>query len=371
MNTLGTSGLSNLIGASYGDMGRDGADAELTRRLIGFEQEVIGEIEARSLAEFPEAADAIAVMVAGYRQFVETTVTPAAAYQAFRQLYSYTQGRVNDIIAECLSSVFPKRPVPETFSSVFGDKRRLDVARIVHGLNTRGFHVMDSFLPEGLVSAMRGALRNDETDRLALRDGKATFPETVLVDEQAITGLASDPLLYYVAQDYLNVPPVLTYVNSWLSKPHNNDPQRLIEYAQLFHFDMSHPRFVKAFVYLTDVGPANGPHCMVPGSHIYKPDQLWRDGRIADNVMDAFYPHHLWKHVTGPAGTVVFVDTNSFHKGNPVVEGERHILEFYYTNTLFGEHCAPLDTGRGFNPWRFGKVDRYSPRFLQRYSLGN
>ena len=51
-------------------------------------------------------------MVAGYRQFVETTVTPAAAYQAFRQLYSYTQGRVNDIIAECLSSIFPKRPVP-------------------------------------------------------------------------------------------------------------------------------------------------------------------------------------------------------------------------------------------------------------------
>src|SRR5688572_28727204 len=98
MNTLSTSGLSNLIGASYGDMGRDGADAELTRRLIGFEREVIGEIEARSLAEFPEAADAIAVMVAGYRQFVETTVTPAAAYQAFRQLYSYTQGRVNDII---------------------------------------------------------------------------------------------------------------------------------------------------------------------------------------------------------------------------------------------------------------------------------
>src|SRR5262249_19285766 len=152
---------------------------------------------------------------------------------------------------------------------------------------------------------------------------------------EAIARLSSDPLFYYVASEYLNVAPVLGFITAWISRPHKNDDATLSKSAQLFHVDMSNPAFLKVFVYLNDVDEKNGPHCLVPGTQSQKPDSLWRDGRITDAEMQEQIPCEKWDFQIGEAGSVFFVDTKAFHKGVPLIEGERHLAQFYYVDTLF------------------------------------
>ena len=62
------------------------------------------------------------------------------------------------------------------------------------------------------------------------------------------------------------------------------------EAAQLFHFDMDRIRFLKVFIYLTDVGTENGPHVYVRGSHRSKPPAFFRDRRFSDAEVKRAFP---------------------------------------------------------------------------------
>jgi hypothetical protein len=95
-------------------------------------------------------------------------------------------------------------------------------------------------------------------------------------------------------------------------------------------------------------------------------------GRISDAEMAEFFPESNWEYQIGEAGSVFFVDTKAFHKGVPLIEGERHLAQIYYIDTLFGEH-VPLAAGTPeFRPARFRVGIRdCSSRFLTRYALRN
>ena len=86
------------------------------------------------------------------------------------------------------------------------------------------------------------------------------------------------------------------------------------------------------------INEKNGPHCLVPRTHKEKVPALWRHGHISDEQMLAHYPESEWDYQSGEAGSVFFVDTKAFHKGVPLIEGERYIVQFHYVDALFGEH---------------------------------
>ena len=58
--------------------------------------------------------------------------------------------------------------------------------------------------------------------------------------------------------------------------------------------------------------------------------------RVTDKELEKYYPKSSLKEVTGPSGTIVFGDTSCWHKGKPIVKGDRLILQLEYTNSLFG-----------------------------------
>ena len=91
--------------------------------------------------------------------------------------------------------------------------------------------------------------------------------------------------------------------------------------AQLYHFDMDRPQFLKLFFYLTDVTPDTGPHCYVRASHRERPAALWRDGRHADDEVLALYGRASEVEITAPRGTLIAVDTSGFRKGKPLIRG--------------------------------------------------
>ena len=135
--------------------------------------------------------------------------------------------------------------------------------------------------------------------------------------------------------DYLGAP-ILRSCSAWNScRPSSFTASDMDRAAQSYHFDNDNPSgWTKVFVYLTDVGPHNGPHVFAPGSHQSLPTTLTRDGRFSDQEVESIYgPGDV---LTGPAGTVIVADTQGFHKGMLVAEGVRTIFEVEFTTSLFG-----------------------------------
>lgn len=153
----------------------------------------------------------------------------------------------------------------------------------------------------------------------------------------AVAALMNDPVLLAIARDYLGCEPILDTFQIWASPAFDRGPSS--EAAQVFHYDMAHPKFVKFFVYLTAVTPSSGPHCVVPKTH--RRDWVgWKlrfnSSRISDNDIETAYPA-LVKELTGRTGLVIAEDTRAFHKGKHPTEGCRFILEAYFVNAVIGE----------------------------------
>jgi hypothetical protein len=350
---------------------------ELALKSIAAEGEICDQLASDLVRRFPKDRTSIETLINGYREFARTAKTPADAYYAFRYLYSKTSGASNAVIGKHLSAKFPKPLVPQSISSIFGDFTDESIQRIVSGIRQDGVFRLDQKLPMEAVQELI-----DGMDYQAARDNGAgayepaadrkVYLETALLSAPMMTKIATDPLLYFVASEYLNAEPVMGYLGAWISRPHANNVETLSQRAQLFHFDMSNPGFIKAFIYLNDVSDRNGPHCVVPGTHRKKAASLWKDGRLDDEEMAGHYAKDTWQTQIGEAGSIFFVDTSGFHKGTPLLEGHRRLAEFYYVNTLFGEH-VPLKKGApAFDPWRCGSDIRdYTPRFFTRYALGS
>ena len=326
---------------------------------------------------YPEASSSIQSMVQSLTEFAATGVTPQTGYYLFRNLYYRTTGISNDRITGELARIFPKPELPKFIRSVTGDYRSADVVAIVNELKRNGVYRLKTTLPAELVhvlreGAAREAAKNKNAGYFRENEARTLYLESALLACPEMTRLSADPLFYHVSSQYLGVEPVLNFITAWILRPHLNEQSTLSRSAQLFHIDISNPSFLKVFIYLNNVSEKNGPHCLVPRTHREKAPALWRDGRISDEEMFAHYPESEWDYQIGEAGSVFFVDTKAFHKGVPLIEGERHVAQFYYVDTLFGEH-VPLRPGTpGFRPERFGpSIQDYGPRFLSRYALGN
>jgi hypothetical protein len=152
----------------------------------------------------------------------------------------------------------------------------------------------------------------------------------------AVAALMNDPVLVAIARDYLGCEPILDTCLIWAS-PVFGEGQP-IETTQWFHYDAAHPRFIKCFVYLTDVDANSGPHCVVPTTH--RPDIAgWRlrrgPARISDGQIERAYPG-MTRQLLGPKGTVIAEDTRAFHKGKQPTRGCRFVLELYFVNVVLG-----------------------------------
>jgi hypothetical protein len=152
----------------------------------------------------------------------------------------------------------------------------------------------------------------------------------------AVAALMNDPVLVGTARDYLGFEPVLDTCLIWASPAFGD--RRSSEVTQWFHYDTGHPRFIKFFVYLTDVDSDSGPHCVVPTTH--RPDVVgWKlrlgPSRISDEQIEAAYPG-MARELPGPKGTVIAEDTRAFHKGKQPRRGCRFVLELYFVNVVVG-----------------------------------
>lgn len=172
--------------------------------------------------------------------------------------------------------------------------------------------------------------------------------QNLALQKKEILLLSIDPFFLNIAAKYLNTIPILTQANVLLSLPSmkkENNPSELSSNGQLFHQDNEYFSFLKIFIYLTDVGSNDGPHVYIPKTHR---NQLIDNGipfsqRVFDHKIKEIYENYKIQNVYGKSGTILFGDTHCSHKGTPLKEGYRLMLQFEYASTLYGSETPPFE----------------------------
>ena len=143
--------------------------------------------------------------------------------------------------------------------------------------------------------------------------------------------LANDPKVIGVVSAYFGCKPYLDSIQAWWSSSGHQEPEE----AENFHRDNDSIRFLKLFLYATDVGLTNGPHVFVAGSH--SSPRLNKRGRLSDQEVENTFGREAIRYMTGVAGDAFLEDTYGIHKGQLPQEGRRLLIQFRYsvTETVF------------------------------------
>lgn len=311
----------------------------------------------------------------------------AQGQRVLRPLYVHTQGVVNEVYRKLHAKAFPPR-MPSVVEGALGrvDAERRAWARAT--LDRDGFLVWPTPLAAETVARLRGfgetapaLARNTLHDDAPVPNypGPGGEAKKYLIDQQVLLGspdvrdLLFDPSVRAVAEAALGCEPVQDMFAMWWSTARTGDTPEAehrarSEAAQLHHFDMDRLGFIKMFVYLTDVTPETGPHALVRGSHRQRPASLWRDGRIGDAEVAAAYPAEDQRALCGPAGTILWVDTRVFHKGTPLLRGQRLLFQIEFSTDLWGAPWAPLVLPAAASESHAAQV-RAEPRVYERYAV--
>jgi hypothetical protein len=215
-------------------------------------------------------------------------------------------------------------------------------------LAEHGYQIMPFLLEEGMMKQLLDAASGftykirTASESESLGDYRATLgPDVVtayaateqLINNAVVRELYRDSRLLNSVRAYLDCPKIrLRDVNMWFTRPQSKASSSS---AQLYHFDQASIKWVKIFFFLVDVNSSTGPHFAILGTHKpgSKPARLLDKGyaRISDQEVDLVYGKYNEQMFCLPKGGVLMADTNAWHKGSPVHEGYRLVLEFEFT----------------------------------------
>lgn len=290
----------------------------------------------------------------GAIRFFITGVTPQSAHQSLVALFCETRGLSNDLFHSWVSILHPPKGSLGSFgehSGAFGNFSRDAIEHAARQIHRDGYHVFSGALCQKRCEALY-QFAITEPCHPVTSDGKWLSPirfdtlspvqpiykfrEESLIRNASIQQLMADPVFIGIAEAYLGCTPVMSSVMLWWttsSNPHDAG-------GQLYHFDMDYIKWLKFFIYLNDVTFENGPHRFIRGTHRRgtQPAELLKLGyaRITDENISKYYSCDSFIEFVGKAGTVFAEDTRGFHKGEPVKTGQRLVLEFEFTDSLFG-----------------------------------
>jgi hypothetical protein len=140
-----------------------------------------------------------------------------------------------------------------------------------------------------------------------------------------ILSIANDSKILNVTSKYLKVTPTISNINCWWSFAQRDTPKE----AQFFHRDLDDFKFLKLFVYLTDVDSDSGPHIYVKGSH--KSNKLNSLKRFKDEEVVKQYLDENIISFERLKGSCFIVDTYGIHKGLLPKNGNRLLLQVQYS----------------------------------------
>ncbi len=137
--------------------------------------------------------------------------------------------------------------------------------------------------------------------------------------------IANHPLLLSIAAKYLGCKPTISNISIWWSFPADGSAQE----AENFHRDVDDWKFVKFFLYLSDVDIESGPHFFVKSSH--KSTKFLKIRRISDEEVAEAFSKDQVLCMEGKTGDAFMEDTFGLHKGLPPTKNRRLLLQVEYS----------------------------------------
>lgn len=318
-------------------------------------------------------------LVGGFAVYLVSKKTPAYAHFGMIGLFCLTQGSSNDALSRVIG--FLKRPYRLTKADgVLGDMAASEHREpIVAQLRSQGYYVFRECVPEELCNrllqyavshrcntrqmdgAAAGSLVETIYPRGAPQAVRYDFQTQDLLGNQDVQKLLADLSLVSLAQSYLGARPTADVLTMWWHTDYSKIPDS--KAAQYFHFDMDRPKWLKYFIYLTDVGTANGPHSFVAGSHRTRgiPPHLLRKGyaRLQDEEVAQVFDDRDVIEFAAPRGTIIAEDTRGLHKGKHVEAGDRLVLQIQFSNSLFGARRPQAQLGAALCADLRDRIERF------------
>ena len=145
--------------------------------------------------------------------------------------------------------------------------------------------------------------------------------------------LTSEPFLS-LAQNFLNTNSFSINASFFISNPAIITKEEQYANAQYFHWDNDFTKFLKIYIYLSDVDEDSGPHIIIPYTHKkklfkHKLCRLYSDQEIYNS-------YDQRKIFLGKKGSIFFSDGSGLHKGETPKKNTRLIVNAHYgRNKIF------------------------------------
>lgn len=169
-------------------------------------------------------------------------------------------------------------------------------------------------------------------------------------DCPAIGKLLQDPMLNWIAGQYLQSVPTFVGSNLWWTFAVQALEADRDKHAHLFHRDVDDFRFFKFFFYLTDVEEGEGAHVCVVASHRRPPmvrsGDRWVIRRYSDAEIDTQFAKTDIREICGPAGTGFAENTLCVHKGRTPAKKPRLLLQLQYALFDYGSMHDKRDSAQ-------------------------
>ena len=294
--------------------------------------------------------------LSGVRDFRRTGQVSKDNWHKLLRAHCATNGRSTSLLFPLLRAIRPpRRPAPVT--GLLGHFDVEEQRKIVSRLHQDGFYIFPSLMPGEICDQIEAFSRitpavteynRDQSQPLEKYDPSHPlsrtyrFREGDSIQSPAIQKLIADRAFLAIAEQYLGTQPSIGGIDVWWSALYGNEPGSVA--AQLFHFDFdAPPAWLKLFVYVKDVGPDNGPHVYVKGTHragVAGNRALRARGyvRISDEEIEMVFGKDAVTQICGVRGTVFVADTRGFHKGQMPVARDRLLAQVIYCSPVFNDH---------------------------------
>ncbi len=166
--------------------------------------------------------------------------------------------------------------------------------------------------------------------------------------------LANDPRIISTVHKYLGAVPTIQFVTAWWSFANRTEARE----AQLYHTDYHGCKFLKLFIYMTEVDMDSGPHVFVAGSaranaikdafaKLRKKDpgmfenvvHKWQEqnaqttkNRKSDDVIESLFDAEDIIYICGKKGDGFLENTSGMHKGQLPTVKDRLVFQVVYTS---------------------------------------
>ena len=290
------------------------------------------------------------ILIYGIISYKNHKTNPYFSYKAMLRLFYIFGGCVTKFV-----HVLTKEKKKKAFLNE--DFQRID--EINSNLITKGFYQYQNFITQKQIQAINNLIKNYQfnlrpTDQ-DLKNSKymvlkkyfnSRNPEAVLyemdtnflLEQPVIHEILLNENIYLIAKKYFDSEPFLDHVSLSITSNYNKVMEPDSKAAQLYHFDLDRPKWLKFLIYLNDVDEKNGPHCYVEGTHKTNGIPFNIRSRGYKRIMDYEIQRlNLNQHIFyGKAGSAIIEDTIGLHKGSVVRSGYRMLLNIQVNSSMFG-----------------------------------